>query len=169
MTAGFSSVFGEIGACILDKAQVLLDIALLMSTCTEYVGFRGAECFKNDAQDFVANLRFCCEGDSDTYAARSGGRSNRATRKNVHHVHEMATRSCYRAITPALQLLENRLIPRWEKCKGSFTNCVGLHRSLEQCNALALGPNGDGGSTEINTPRSAKASPVEVLSTWRQL
>ena len=68
---GFKSVYSEMGACLLDKTELLVDIVYQMATCTTYESFRGSQCFRDTAGDFSKHLRMCCVGRQQRGGAES--------------------------------------------------------------------------------------------------
>ena len=115
---GFASTFGEMGACLLDKAEVLLDLAFLLGTCTEYVRFRGAACYTRDALDWFQNVGWCCDG-------------------NERSTHETATLACHRATDGLLATARKALLPRWSKCSASYQHCNDMRGGALACTRVA--------------------------------
>jgi hypothetical protein len=97
---------------------VLLDLAFLLGTCTEYVRFRGAACYTRDALDWFKNVGWCCDGNE------------RAT-------HEAATLACHRATDGLLATARKALLPRWSKCSANYQHCDDMRGGALACTRVA--------------------------------
>ena len=116
---GFRTSFGEMGACLLDKAELLVDMAYEMATCTRYEAWEGASCYVNQADVFMQQLRLCCVG-RDKLA------------------HQTSIKACNMAILPIMPLFLKRAKPLFDRCARDPTHvpCKQLNREIKSCFSL---------------------------------
>ena len=111
---GFDSPFGEMGACVLGKAEALADMVYSLSKCKTWDHYRGSVCFSGAMDDLSADLRRCCMG------------SGKLTTHQGHHM------VCNKAIMPALITLESKLRPHFDKCVKTG-KCHRIGHMLDKC------------------------------------
>ena len=111
---GFRSVYGEMGACVLDKAELLVDIVYMMATCKSYDAYRGSECYQGTVTDFVSHLRMCCASN-----AKDGGTESAA--------------DCKKLLLPVISKAASSIEPLFAKCVQDSSACAPLHSALLDC------------------------------------
>lgn len=138
---GFSSVYGEMGACVLDKAELLVDIVYQMATCKSYDNYRGSECYEGTAQDFVGHLRMCCAGNT-----KDGGTESAA--------------DCKKLLLPVVGRVTRSVTPLFNKCARDSSKCAPLHSALLDCYEMF------DGWKQRNTERSTGVKFGMGLQAW---
>ena len=61
-TGGFPTSFGEQAACVLDKAEAVIDLVPAMFYCKEFNEKVGDPCYMHSISHLVGHLEQCCEG-----------------------------------------------------------------------------------------------------------
>ena len=113
-SGGFESTYGEMAACVLDKAEMAIDVAYLMATCQKYDLLLPSRCYANVADDLPRHLRLCCVG-------------------NEKQAHEGSVALCKKAVLPAINLLEKFVRPRYAKCVKNPATCDPMREAKLQC------------------------------------
>ena len=116
---GFRSSFGEMGACILDKAELLLSIIYQMATCTRYEQWHGSGCYEKQADVFVQQLRLCCAG-------------------NQKLANQISVTACNKAVLPFAATFLKGLKPTFDRCvkEPAHDSCVFLNHGIKACYKL---------------------------------
>eukprot|EP00937_MAST-01D_sp_MAST-1D-sp2_P000431 g431.t1 len=113
---GFHSGFGEMAACVVDKAELLLQLAYDMGTCTRYEQWPGAGCYEKQADVFMQQLRLCCVGHDKL-------------------ANELAVRTCNKVVRPFLPLFLKKAKPMYDTCANepAHAHCLGMNRAVQAC------------------------------------
>jgi hypothetical protein len=59
---GFPTDFGEQAACVLDKAEAIVDLTPALQNCAKWDGKLGDPCYPESISQLIKHTEMCCEG-----------------------------------------------------------------------------------------------------------
>jgi hypothetical protein len=133
--AGFGTSWGEMGACILGKAEAIADTLYTMSHCSAYDQPRGEDCFKRTAKDLSVDIRQCCAGNEHLVLSASEAECDMAVAKVSQRIRDTLAVE-YGTCTKDGDKCRSRLMPMFKTCmiRAKSKDFVGLVRS--SCDAF---------------------------------
>ena len=111
---GFSSAYGEIAGCLLDRSQGVYDTFETMATCSTFAQEKGWDCYALRASDLAQDIRFCCAGGEHLPTPQADAR-------------------CRKAILPVLEPIETHVVPFYEHCVRDPSKCLLFRKEFTQC------------------------------------
>ena len=107
---GFQIPSGETAACLLDKAEQVVDVLHALANCEEFTPEPGL-CYNKRVQSLAVHTRLCCQGNEHL----------------VLHSHEVA---CSKATRPLVAFLLKNLLPQFIQCTEDPKACAGPAKHL---------------------------------------
>ena len=95
--AGFTTSFGEQAACVLDKAEAVIDLVPATFLCTKFSAQVGDPCYAESIKHLIHHTEMCCEG-------------------REHFVLWKSDVKCGELIAGMTQHLQDWINPVWTKC-----------------------------------------------------
>jgi len=105
--SGFVTARGEMGACLLGKAEALGEMLFAMAECGHYSSARGqSDCYDGTGDDLVKDVRQCCFGN------------------DVLVVGKTDQRLCKRLVLSIVAPIRQHVTPVWDKCVANPSSCT---------------------------------------------
>eukprot|EP00937_MAST-01D_sp_MAST-1D-sp2_P007901 g7901.t1 len=119
---GFRTAYAEQAACVLGKAEAVLDTVYEMTHCSNagdnnvWSESKGSTCYKKTVHDLDADIAKCCAGYE-------------------HIVLFEIEATCDATILPVLEPVRQYLKPAWNRCMTDAQECLDVKEEFKACSA----------------------------------
>ena len=113
---GFRTAYGEMAACVLGKAEAVLDTLYSMTHCKsdQWTDEKGSDCYMNTVKDLNKDIGQCCAGYE-------------------HIVLFEMEATCDAAVLPILDPIRQFLKPAWITCQRHPEQCAKVTKKYDTC------------------------------------